>query len=47
MNTLAGTRKLARLILRRDRFVLAIWVLLLAILPATYASATHELYPTE
>lgn len=43
---MTGTRHLVRLILRRDRFLLPIWVLLLAVLPMTYASAFAELYPT-
>ncbi|MFF5176748.1 ABC transporter permease [Micromonospora sp. NPDC000316] len=46
MSAFTGTRHLVRLILRRDRVVLPIWVLLLAILPASYASAYLELYPT-
>ncbi|MGC5017251.1 ABC transporter permease [Micromonospora sp. DT47] len=46
MSTLAGTRHLVRLILRRDRAVLPIWILLLAVLPMTYATSFFELYPT-
>lgn len=42
----AGTGGLIRLVLRRDRVLLPIWVLLLAVLPATYAGAFAELYPT-
>ncbi|WP_422737798.1 ABC transporter permease [Micromonospora sp. WMMD729] len=41
-----GTRHLVRLILRRDRIVLPIWILPLALLPASYASAYAGLYPT-
>lgn len=47
MTALTGTGRLIRLILRRDRLVLPVWVLLFGMLPATYASATKELYPTE
>jgi ABC-2 type transport system permease protein len=47
MNTLVGTGKLARLILRRDRFVLPMWTVLLGCLPVFYTSAIDGLYPTE
>jgi ABC-2 type transport system permease protein len=47
MKALAGTRGLIRLILRRDRIVLPVWILVLAVLPATYASATEQLFPTQ
>lgn len=46
MTSITGVGQLVRLILRRDRFLLPIWVLLLALLPVTYASATEQLYPT-
>ncbi|MBM7790461.1 ABC transporter permease [Tenggerimyces flavus] len=46
MNALVGTGKLVRLILRRDRFLLPIWILLFGLLPTTYISAITELYPT-
>ena len=46
MTALTGTAKLMRLILRRDRILLPIWILLFALLPAVYASATDSLYPT-
>ncbi|MCX5068651.1 ABC transporter permease [Micromonospora lupini] len=46
MTPFTGTRHLVRLILRRDRVVLPIWVLLLAVLPASYAATYAELYPT-
>ncbi|MEV4479824.1 ABC transporter permease [Micromonospora coxensis] len=45
MSTLTGTRHLVRLILRRDRVLLPLWVLLLALLPMTYATSFFELYP--
>ncbi|WP_320067389.1 ABC transporter permease [Micromonospora sp. RTGN7] len=43
---MTGTRHLVRLILRRDRVLLPLWVLLIAILPASYATTYAELYPT-
>ncbi|MGC4877469.1 ABC transporter permease [Micromonospora sp. DT43] len=46
MTAFTGTRHLVRLILRRDRVVLPIWVLLLAVLPASYAGTYAGLYPT-
>lgn len=46
MTSLTGTRKLIRLILRRDRFLLPAWVVVLALLPVVYVSATRQLYPT-
>ncbi|MEV4499263.1 ABC transporter permease [Micromonospora arborensis] len=46
MSAFTGTRHLLRLILRRDRVLLPIWILLLAVLPASYASTYAGLYPT-
>ncbi|MEE3919256.1 hypothetical protein V2I01_15565 [Micromonospora sp. BRA006-A] len=46
MSTLTGTRHLVRLILRRDRLLLPLWVLVLAVLPITYAASFFELFPT-
>lgn len=43
---MTGARHLVRLILRRDRVLLPIWVLLIAVLPASYAGTYAELYPT-
>jgi ABC-2 type transport system permease protein len=43
---MTGTGKLVRLILRRDRILLPLWVLILAVLPMTYAASIAELYPT-
>jgi ABC-2 type transport system permease protein len=43
----AGTWTLARLALRRDRVLLPAWVLVLAALPVSTASATAALYPTD
>ncbi|HET8680970.1 MAG TPA: ABC transporter permease, partial [Micromonosporaceae bacterium] len=46
MNALTGTGKLIRLILRRDRLLLAIWVLFSSIVPLSLKSSIAELYPT-
>lgn len=46
MNTMTGTRALIRLILRRDRIVLPVWVVVLAVIPFGYASSFNSLYPT-
>ena len=46
MSTLQGTRGLVRLILRRDRWLLPLWVLLLALLPVYQAAAIDQLYST-
>lgn len=47
MKTLVGTGSLIRLILRRDRFRLLVWVAVLALVPVSTASAFTSLYPTE
>lgn len=47
MTRLAGTGRLIRLIIRRDRGRLIVWVLVLAGFPIFTASAFVELYPTE
>lgn len=46
MKDLAGTGALVRLILRRDRIVLPLWVAVLALVPIAVASSLAELYPT-
>ena len=46
MSTLAGTGGLVRLILRRDRLLLPLWVLLLGLLPVYQAAAIDQLYAT-
>jgi ABC-2 type transport system permease protein len=43
---LAGTGALIRLILRRDRILLPIWILWFAALPTFFATGFAELYPT-
>lgn len=46
MSAFDGTGALVRLVLRRDRVVLPLWVLALGSLPVSYASATMSLFPT-
>ena len=46
MKNLAGTGALIRLILRRDRILLPIWILWLSILPIFAAASFAELYST-
>jgi ABC-2 type transport system permease protein len=46
MSTLAGTGGLVRLILRRDRFLLPLWVLVLALVPVWTAAALDQFYST-
>ncbi|GAA4240948.1 exporter of polyketide antibiotics [Actinomadura meridiana] len=45
LTALTGTGGLVRLILRRDRFLLPTWVLLLAVIPMSFVGATEGLYP--
>ena len=45
-DSFAGTGKLVRLILRRDRFLLPLWILLPALLVVITASTFADLYPT-
>jgi ABC-2 type transport system permease protein len=44
---MTGTGQLVRLILRRDRALLPIWVVLLAVIPAAYVSSFESLFPTD
>ena len=44
---MTGTGQLVRLILRRDRALLPIWVVLLAVIPALYVSSFEALFPTD
>ena len=46
MSTLAGTGGLIRLILRRDRLILPLWIVLLCLIPISYVNSFAELYPT-
>ncbi|WP_405056176.1 ABC transporter permease [Kribbella sp. NBC_01505] len=46
MTTLTGTGGLIRLILRRDRVVLPLWILALAVIPMSFVSTYGELFPT-
>jgi ABC-2 type transport system permease protein len=43
---MTGIGKLVRLILRRDRVLLPLWVVILGVLPATYISSFKALFPT-
>ncbi len=45
-STLAGTRGLIRLILRRDRVLLPLWILALALLPIYTAAGIDQFYST-
>ena len=47
MTAFTGTGNLARLIVRRDRVLLPIWMLFLAVLPLSLASGTATLYKTD
>ena len=44
---MTGTGRLIRLILRRDRVVLPIWILVFGLLPAGYYSSFEGLFPTD
>jgi len=46
VSSFSGTGALVRLVLRRDRVVLPLWVLALGSIPVSYASATMSLFPT-
>ncbi|GLZ01434.1 ABC transporter permease [Actinoplanes sp. NBRC 103695] len=44
---MTGTARLIRLILRRDRFIMPIWVFVLGILPAAYVTTIEGLFSTD
>ncbi|WP_248958832.1 ABC transporter permease [Sphaerisporangium perillae] len=46
MKELTGTGKLIRLILRRDRWLMPLWVLFLGLVPISYVATINELFPT-
>ncbi|MFC5263770.1 ABC transporter permease [Kribbella qitaiheensis] len=46
MSTLTGTGGLIRLILRRDRLILPLWIVILTLIPVSYVSSFNELFPT-
>ena len=46
MKALAGTGELIRVVARRDRILLAIWVVGVALVPMGLAASAEELYPT-
>ena len=47
MSAFTGTGALVRLILRRDRVLMPIWVLFMSLLPLSLASGTASLYATD
>ena len=47
MKSLVGTGQLVRLVLRRERLRLVIWVAVLTLVPVGTASAFIGLYPSE
>jgi ABC-2 type transport system permease protein len=47
VNAFTGTGSLVRLIVRRDRVLLPIWMLFMAVLPLSLASGTAALYKTD
>lgn len=47
MSMLTGTGALVRLILRRDRVLMPIWILIVALLPLSQASGLAAIYPTD
>ncbi|GIH17438.1 ABC transporter permease [Rugosimonospora africana] len=46
MNELVGTGRLVRLILRRDRVLMPLWVVWIAIIPIGYVASINGLFPT-
>jgi ABC-2 type transport system permease protein len=46
MSALTGTLGLARLILRRDRWLMPLWIAWLTLVPVNFAAGFAELYPT-
>jgi ABC-2 type transport system permease protein len=45
-STLTGTGKLVRLILRRDRILLLLWVPWIGLVPLSYVASINQLFPT-
>ncbi|WP_232534053.1 hypothetical protein [Plantactinospora sp. KBS50] len=43
---MTGTGRLIRLILRRDRWLLPLWVIVIGLLPMTYVTSFRSLFPT-
>jgi ABC-2 type transport system permease protein len=46
LNTLTGTGRLVRLILRRDRVLMLLWVPCVALVPLSYVASFNKLFPT-
>jgi ABC-2 type transport system permease protein len=47
VNALTGTGKLVRLILRRDRVVMPLWVVFISLVPISYVASFEGLFPTD
>jgi ABC-2 type transport system permease protein len=43
---MTGTWKLVRLVLRRDRVIMPLWVLFLGLIPISYIATINEVFPT-
>jgi ABC-2 type transport system permease protein len=46
MNALAGTGKLIRVVLRRDRLLLPLWIVVPSLIPVVFVAAFNGAYPT-
>jgi ABC-2 type transport system permease protein len=46
MSTLVGTGRLVRLILRRDRWMLALWIPFFCLVLVSYAGTLGDIFPT-
>jgi ABC-2 type transport system permease protein len=46
MTSFIGTGAVIRFVLRRDRWVLPIWIVVAAFVPFSLASGAADLYPT-
>jgi ABC-2 type transport system permease protein len=46
VTSLTGTGRLVRLILRRDRLLLPLWILFVGLIPLSYASSLAAVFPT-
>jgi len=44
---MTGTLSLVRLALRRDRVIMPLWVVLIAVVPVSYVTSIGDLYPTD
>ncbi|HEV8650108.1 MAG TPA: hypothetical protein VG276_12040 [Actinomycetes bacterium] len=46
MSTLTGSGKLVRLILRRDRLLMALWIVFFCLILSSFAASLGEVFPT-